>query len=119
MPKERRAGSKRKADKGAAMAVKVKRHRSRSAAAAHLPAAGPDQAVMQLSTASIKGRNLVQQWRSVVGRCALNKHLAMPAGAPSRLPCAPRLIPAILQPPPASWDCNILLCLQYVAISWH
>ncbi len=83
MPKERRAGSKRKADKSAAPAVKVKRQRKRLATAAQLATAeaGPNQAMMQLSTASIKGRNLVQQWRSAVGRSALNKHLAMPAGA--------------------------------------
>ncbi|BDA44462.1 hypothetical protein COCOBI_05-6470 [Coccomyxa sp. Obi] len=83
MPRERRTGSKRKADKNAAPAVKVKRQRRRVATATQLATAeaGPDQAMMQLSTASIKGRNLVQQWRSAIGRSALNKHLAMPAGS--------------------------------------
>ena len=30
--------------------------------------------------AALKGRSLVQQWRSAVGRSNLNKHLALPEG---------------------------------------
>ena len=85
MPKERRPAKKRKAPAfaaEAAAAARAKRQRGRAAAAAARRPSGGDAGLeVQVSSAFLKGRTLVQQWRSAIGRSALNKHLAMPAGA--------------------------------------
>ncbi|KAK9915548.1 hypothetical protein WJX75_000584 [Coccomyxa subellipsoidea] len=89
LPREKKAGTKRKkasaADTAGAGAKRPKQRRRRSAAAApQRPSGGDarvDAAALQVTAAFLKGRTLVQQWRSAVGRSALNKHLAMPAGS--------------------------------------
>lgn len=89
--KQMRAGAKRKepavGDGAAERAKQTRRPRGPPAAAAAAAERdggadiGPELASVQLSAVFLKGRSLMQQWRSTVGRSSLNKRLAMPAGA--------------------------------------
>jgi hypothetical protein len=88
MPDSRqRRGTKRRAEAAGdkAPGSDERPRKRRATAAPPLARRQPEELVASLGAislaAALKGRTLVQQWRSAVGRNNLNKHLAMPEGA--------------------------------------